>query len=166
MIASDKKADWLWRLPAIEVLRCIWIQQFYREDTGIRWRTGTEGSIFINSPHDPDAHYARKYTTSWVGYKVHMTETGDDDLPHLIPHVETAIAPAADGEAVEPIHRALEEKDLLPDTHLADTGYVDADLLVTSKRDFDVGLLGPTKGDRRWQAQAGKGLSASSFQVD
>lgn len=170
MIASDEAAQWLWRIPAVDVMRRVWVQQFYRDATGTRWRTGTEGIppslVFINSPHDPDAHYARKYTTSWVGYKVHLTETCDDGLPHLITHVETTAAPAADGVVVEPIHRALEEKGLLPGTHLADTGYVDAELLVASKRDYEIDLLGPTKGDRRWQARAGKGFSASSFQVD
>ena len=36
---------------------------------------------FISSPYDPDAHYARKHATSWVGYKVHLTETCEDDTP-------------------------------------------------------------------------------------
>jgi hypothetical protein len=39
---------------------------------------------FIHSPDDGEAHDARKHTTQWVGDKVQLTETCDDDLPHLI----------------------------------------------------------------------------------
>jgi transposase len=43
-----------------------------------------------------------------VGYKVHRTETCDDDLPHLSTNVETTIGPAADGAATPRIHAALQ----------------------------------------------------------
>jgi hypothetical protein len=39
---------------------------------------------FIRSPDDGEAHDARTHTTQWVGDKVQLTETCDDDLPHLI----------------------------------------------------------------------------------
>jgi len=32
----------------------------------------------------------------WVGYKVHFTETCDEDFPHLITHVETTQASIQD----------------------------------------------------------------------
>jgi hypothetical protein len=50
-------------------------------------------SLFISSPYEPDAHLARTRTIQWVGYKVHLTETCEDDLPTLITHVETTPAP-------------------------------------------------------------------------
>jgi transposase len=43
-----------------------------------------------------------------VGYKVHLTETWEDDFPHLITHVETTIGPAANGAATQKIHTALQ----------------------------------------------------------
>ena len=46
---------------------------------------------------------ATKRATSWVGYKVHVTETCDDDLPHLITDVGTTIAPASDVDQLVPI---------------------------------------------------------------
>lgn len=51
-------------------------------------------TIFLSTPYDPEAHYAKKRSTSWVGYKVHLTETCDDDAPHLITHVQTSLAPS------------------------------------------------------------------------
>lgn len=157
--------SWLRQVPAIETLRRIWLQQYYRTETQTCWRTEQEGlppsARFLNSPYDPDAHYAKKRSTSWVGYKVHLTETCDDDRPHLITHVETTAAPMADSDAMEPIHGALAATDLLPSVHLVDTGYVDAKLLVSSRGEHDVDLLGPARVDDHWQAQEAKGFAAS-----
>ena len=77
---------------------------------------------FVNSPYDDEAHDARKHTTSLVGDKVHVTETCEDALPCLVTHVETAAGPTADGDATPAIHRALEGRDRLLDTHIVDTG--------------------------------------------
>lgn len=125
--APDAPA-WLSQVPAVEILRQVWVQQYYRAETELRWRTEAEGTpssvLMIGSPYDPQAHYAQKHTTSWVGYKVHVTESCDEDTPHLITHVETTAAPTGDGDAIPPIHKALRNKNLLPDRHLVDTGYV------------------------------------------
>src|SRR5262249_29013896 len=86
----------------------------------------------ISSPYDSEAHYARKRSASWIGYKAHLTETCDEERPNLITHVETTAAPIGDSDAVGPIHEALEKKDLLPSTHLVDAGYVEAKLLASA----------------------------------
>lgn len=79
-----------------------------------------------------------------MGYKVHLTETCETDLPLLITHVETTAAPIPDDAMLPPIHAELDRKALLPDEHLVDTGYVDAQLLVESQQDYHVHLIGPT----------------------
>jgi transposase len=53
----------------------------------------------ISSPYDLDAHYAKKHTTTWIGYKAHFTETCEPNELHLITHVETTAGPIADGVA-------------------------------------------------------------------
>ena len=121
---------------------------------------------FISSPYDVDAHYARKRSTSWVGYKVHLTETCDDDSPHLITHVETTTGPVADGSVVGCIHETLKVKDLLPRTHLVDMGYVDAELLANSQQEYGVDLFGPARGDIHAQARAGDGFDVQHFPID
>ncbi len=59
---SDLLADK--EIPAVEILRCVIVQQFYVNEQGIRWRTGIEGlppsMVFINSPSDLDALLAEK----------------------------------------------------------------------------------------------------------
>jgi transposase len=151
-------------------MRQVWLQQYWVEGGKIGWRTEKEGippaSRFISSPYDQDAHYARKYTNSWVGYKVHITETCEEDSPNLITNVATTAGPIADGDSTEPIHESLKKKDLLPSTHIVDTGYLDARVLVKSQKDFGVNLLGPTRPDYKWQAKAKQGFAAEHFQVD
>jgi transposase len=167
---AEDAPHWLRPLPAVETLRRVWVQQYYRTETEVRWRSGEDGlppaAQFISSPYDPEAHYAKKRTTSWVGYKVHLTESCEEGTPHLITHVETTSAPVADGEATTRIQEALAQKSLLPSTHLVDTGYVDAPVLAASQRDYGVELLGPTRADYHGQAHEQKGFAASNFQID
>ena len=167
---APETPTWLAQVPAIEILRRVWVQQFYRTEKETRWRTEQESFppclLMIGSPYDPQAHYAKKHTTSWAGYKVHLTESCEENQLHLITHVETTAAPTGDSQVIPLIHEALQEQDLLPDRHLVDTGYVEAELLVERKRDYDVDLYGPARGDHKRQAREAKGFAAEQFQVD
>jgi transposase len=170
---------WLRQIPAVELLRQAWLQNFSimgdAPTTGpkapplVRWRTDQEGFppslLMVASPYDPEVHYAKKQSTIWIGYKVHLTETCDEGGPHLISHVETTPAPVVDRDALADIHAALETKGLLPDTHLVDAGYVAADQLVASRKK-GVTLLGPAPKDYQWQARSGEGFSVQDFLLD
>ena len=101
---------WLREVPAVAILRRVWMQNYRWDGTQLHWREADNippAARFISSPYDSEAHYARKHTTQWVGYKVHITETCEDDLPHLITHIETTPGPTADGAATPKIHAAL-----------------------------------------------------------
>jgi hypothetical protein len=54
---------------------------------------------------------------------VQLTESCDEDLPHIITDVETTVATTQDVTVVPSIHQALGEKDLLPQQHLVDQAY-------------------------------------------
>jgi transposase len=156
-------------VPAVAILRRVWIQNYWWEGAQLRWREADNippAARFLSSPYAPEAPYARKHTTQWVGYKVHITETCEDDLPHLITHIDTTPGPAADGAATPQIHAALEQRGLLPSTHIVDTGFLDADLFVQSRDDYGVDLLGPTRLDDHWQAREGAGFDVQHFQID
>ena len=109
---------------------------------------------------------AAKRSTTWVGYKVHLTETCEAHLPLIITHVETTAAPVSDDAMTATIHAELERKDLLPTQHLVDTGYVDANLLVESERDYQIDLVGPTCKNYQWQATQQTGYDADHFLID
>lgn len=50
---------WLREVPAVETLRRVWVQQYYRHGGGVRWRTAKEGippaRLVVSSPYDKDA---------------------------------------------------------------------------------------------------------------
>ena len=155
--------------PCIEILRRVWVQQYYLEAGVVQWRTPDHlppHKQLICSPYDPQARNRTKRDVNWTGYTVHLTETCDSDKPHLITHVETTPATTGDVEMTEIIHEALAAQDLLPGEHLVDTAYVDAQHLLTSQVKYDLDLVGPVPGDSSWQAQAAQGFDLSCFQVD
>jgi transposase len=145
-LEAPSTADWLKTLPAVMTLRTIWEQQFEPIEQGGQWRTepALPAAELINSPYDLDARYGKKRSTLWVGFKVHFTQTCDDDAPQLITHVATTPAPIPDEKALPSIHTGLAQKDLLPDQHLVDAGYVDATNLIESRASYGVDLVGPT----------------------
>lgn len=146
---------WLRAMPTARRLRWVSIQQYFVNEASLRWRTEADGlppsSRFLSSPDDPDAHLANKGTTQWVGNKIHLTETCEEDLPELITNVETTSASIVDGTTTPKIHQHLQSNDLLPTEHIVDTGYLDAQLLVDRHKDNGVNLVGPTRANDHWQ---------------
>src|SRR5258707_1380614 len=94
LLAWVRQADapiWLKEIPAVEILRKVWIQQFCVQEGQISWRSHENippASRLISSPYGTQAHLSVKRDTVWTGYKAHLTETCDDGLPHLITHVK------------------------------------------------------------------------------
>ena len=86
---------WLRELPAVGVLRRVLLQNYTRTITEdgrevIRRREKQPdgdglppGHARIASPYDTDARWAarRDSSSSWLGYKLHITETCDDPPP-------------------------------------------------------------------------------------
>jgi len=155
-------------VPAVEVLRQVWLQQYYGPQR-IVWRTQVDSpptAHIICSPYDLDARYGTKRDTTWIGYKVHVTETCDLDAPQLITNVMTTSATTLDVTTTPAIQQRLADHDRLPSIHLMDGGYIDAEHLVTSQTKHQVTLCGPVMPDTSWQARAGRGYAASAFRVD
>jgi transposase len=156
-------------LPGVEILRRIWLQQYYLEAGQVHWREAGNtppAALMIESPYDAEAHFARKRATEWVGYKGHLTETCDDDLPQVITHVATTPATQADTDLPALIHRELAAKDLLPQEHLLDAGYVDAGNLVASQARHGVDLIGPVRADTTVQGRMGQGFALACFAIN
>lgn len=163
---------WLREIPAVQTLRQVWVQQFYRSDVPddpIRLHGKGEqppSAVLISSPYDPEARWCTKRETTWVGYRVHLTETCDDDAPHLITHVATTPATTIDVEMTATIQAELAAHELLPAEHLVDSGYIDAELLVTSAQEHQIDLLGPVIVDPSWQAKESPDFTAAQFAID
>jgi len=154
---------------ALHVLHLVWIQQFYGPDRAGEWRKATDlppACKMINSPYDPDAQYSRKRKMTWTGYKAHLSESCDDDRPHLITHVETTPATEPDCVTLPTIHMALAAKALLPAEHLIDAGYMNIDNLVNSRQSQQIELIGPMRPDSSRQARTQNGYDIAHFVID
>jgi len=157
-------------IPAVQILRRVWVQQFYAPAPGqpLRWRVAEDlppAPLLISSPYDVDARYSKKRETEWVGYKVHLTESCDPDTPHLLTDVQTTVATTPDHALTGVIQQQLQGRDLAPSEHVVDAGYVTAERLVESQQ-AQIDLVGPTAPEPGWQAKAGDGFAASCFVID
>ena len=155
----------------VATLRQVWQTHFERNAGALpRWRDAAEGPPVgerIQSPYDPQMHYSTKRKLEWSGcYKVHVTETCDPRSAHLITHVETRPAMEPDTSATATIHKRLAIRGLLPAKHFVDSGYVDADLLVSSRRDHGVSLEGSVRKISTWASRAGGGYDMPNFKID
>ena len=59
-LRRDAAAAWLWQVPAVEVLRRVWLTQFYLDDGRVRWRTAADlapAGQRINTPYDAEATF-------------------------------------------------------------------------------------------------------------
>lgn len=168
-IYGDSAPPELRGLVEVELLRQVWLQQYYVENGQLKWRDKDNlppQHLLIQSPYDPEARNRTKRQLNWTGYTAHFTETCDPDTPNLITHVETTPATTADIHVTPRIHTALAQKELLPGEHVVDTAYVDAELMLTSRTNYAIDLVGPVPPDPSWQAQAGQGFACACFQID
>jgi transposase len=168
-IDAASEQPWLQELPAIQTLRQVWAEQYLEVNGTLSWREVKDipsPAALIASPYDPEARYSTKRDVEWVGYKVHLTETCDADLPRLLVNVETTPATTPDDHMLAVVHASLAPRALLPTEHLVDKGYTDSQVLVESQRTYGVTLIGPVADDPSWQARAGAGFDKAHFLVD
>jgi transposase len=169
---ATTSAPYLRTLPAVEALRQMWVQQYYRcsvpgKEEG-RWRTTEEqppAAVRITSPYELEARYCTKRDTQWVGYKLHLSETCEPEYPDLMTQVLTPPSTTPDCTMGPPILQDLAARDLLPGTHLLDSGSVDADFLVTAQQ-HQVDVVGPPFGSYSWQHKIAHGYDLQAFVLD
>src|SRR5205814_2090722 len=92
------------------LLRRVWGAEFASAEGRLRLRDPKElpsATDQVETPYEPDARYGTKGGLHWVGYKVHLTETRDDEGPLLLTQVDTTVAPASDMQQLAAIHRRL-----------------------------------------------------------
>ncbi len=168
-VYEAQELPWLAEIPAVEVLRQVWLQQFMVQAGQLRLRQAGNlppAELMIQSPYDAQARYSVKRQTEWTGYKVHLTETCDADAPHLITNVETTPATTQDETLTAIIHAHLDQQGRLPQEHLVDAGYTAADHFVTSQKEHQLQLIGPVQLDSSWQARTGAGFDLAHFVID
>lgn len=179
-LEDDQVSEEIRDLPIIDTLCRIWQRHYERSDEGtttkgeggkrqVRFKANRElpkAAEGIESPYDIDARYRNKRDTKWTGYMVHVSETCEEKTPHLLTHVHTTAASVHEAMCTDDIHQGLSDKDLAPGDHLADAAYVSADLLVKSREDYGIELLGPTRPDVNWQSRVEGAYRTDDFALD
>lgn len=87
--------------------------------------------------------------------------------PRLITQVETRPAYEQDHRAtLLAIQDQLTKASLCPSEHIVDAGYVSPKVMLRSKADYDVILVGPVHADPSWQARTPCAYDIARFSVD
>jgi transposase len=167
-------------LPVIETLRRTWQRHYERipdeasaDDTRlepqVRFKTSDTlppAAESIESPYDADARYRHTRDTQWTGYLVHLSETGEPAMPHLLTHGHTTPATVHEAQCTAVIPQALVDKDLPPSEHLVDAADIDAAWLVTSEETHGIVLRGPRRPHVSWQSHVEGSYTVEHCEVD
>ena len=189
---------WARELAAVQVLRTVLLQNFTRtvdeqgrevisrREPGLGKTGLPPGSLKIGSPYDPQARWSVKKDLTWLGYKLHISETcqdppgcgcppdpaaarparcGHDTRPNLITHVATTIAPVPDAAMTMPVNQALHRKGLPPARHYQDSGYA-APQAIAEAAQLGIVLVTPLLASTSWQARTETGYDRSAFTID
>jgi len=153
-------------LPEVGLLRQVFEQHYEEKKGKLVWRDEKPVETII-SPYDTEARCGCKRDEVWPGYKVHLTETCDQDpaCPHLVVNVETTPANVHDCELTEPISSHLKEQDLTPAEQYVDMGYTSGTHIVT-QAGMGTEIIGPVAPDGSWQHREKNGYEASDFHLD
>lgn len=155
-------------LPRVKLLQQMWAQQLEIKEGKVCFLAAEKlapvGERF-DSPYDAEAKFGKKRSTSWQGYKVHLTETCGAENPHLITNVITTEAFLPDTEVNFKIHEDLPEKGLSPGIHLVDAGYPENEWVWQSQKE-GIHVVGPARPNYHWQAKEGKGFALKDFIID
>lgn len=157
-------------VPEVEVLRQMWVQHFHLVEGEVRRRNPKDrppGAIRLVTPYDIEARGSVERDTFWDGFKVHLTETCEPDVPNLITNVVTTVSTVPDVAMTSAIHAGLAARSCLPAEHWVDAGYPTAAHIVAAQDDHGVELHGPIGPDTTPQAQVrSKGHGQDAFIID
>jgi transposase len=164
--AADAPSE-LKDLQSVGVLRTIWHQQFECVDGSMQFRPkgGIGGGERIETPYDPEARWSEKRGDGWVGYKLQVTETEDDDKPHLITDIAVTPATQYDGTALPNIRARQQARGVLPSERYADCGYISG-TLIADGRPMGEELIGPMRTASTPQSRLPDGFTHADFQID
>lgn len=104
-------------LAEVESLRTVLAQQFPQGPSQPPAQRRPMGKEVIESPHEPEARYGQKRGKDWLGYKAQVSETCQDDQPHLIIDLEPSGALDNDSPELPHIQARLQAQGLLPAEH-------------------------------------------------
>ncbi len=108
---------------------------------------------------------ARSVCKSGSGGKVQVTETDDEDQPHLITDIAATCSSHTDYTALPEIQARLKARQCLLSKQYADSGYVSGpNLAHSAQREID--LIGPVFAVISRQSKIPQGITTKQFVID
>jgi len=148
-------------LAEVKTLRTVLQQQFPSGSGKPPAPTRPSGGETIESPHETQARRSTKRGNSWIGYKFQVSESCDEDRPHLIVDIDVTPATANDCPELPKIQTRLKERDLLPGEQQVDQGYMSGKRLAESQA-LGIKLMGIPLND----TQGPQGFRQADFAID
>jgi len=158
----------LGELPQVQTLQTVWQQCYQRDAQGqVKWRDGPRPAAKerMISPYETDARVGCKGNMTGLGYRTHLSETCEANLPEVVVQVQTTVAPINDVDQLLPIQQDLLKQGLRPHEQLVDGGYLESEQMLTSAK-LGIQVHGPALSDQSWQARAKGGYTLKEFEVD
>lgn len=154
-------------LAAVQLLARVWAQQFRRQGEQVAWRPGGpyDGHSEIHTPHDPEARWSAKRGVGRLGYRLQVTDTDDDGLPHLLTDIALTSHTQGDVTALPQIEARLGQRHLAPSRHLTDAAYFSGGQAQACARQ-GIDLISPAPPDTSPQARLPGGLTNGQFDFD
>jgi transposase len=149
-------------------LRTVWAQQYEIGEAQLVFRDlhGYDGRLQIQSPHDAEARWSKKGRSSWVGYKLQLSETDDEELPHLITDIAITSSVEGDTSALAEIAQRQAARAVLPAERYADQAYVSGTTLAEGAQRGEDLIAPAPSSDPSPQARLPDGLTQAHFQID
>lgn len=138
-------------VAAVKVLRQVLEQQFPGGPDSPPPAKRPSGKQVIESPHESEARFGKKRDKKWTGYKAQVTETCDDELPHLIIDLEPNGGAEHDSQALAGIQQRLIQREIPPGEQYVDQSYVSGELIHQSQK-AGITLMGKPLADTHPQA--------------
>ncbi|MFD7906175.1 hypothetical protein ACFV4G_28515 [Kitasatospora sp. NPDC059747] len=153
------------RLPWVEVLRQVWVQQYWYDETGaLRWRGPKQTRDRLSRRHSPrrsmsadasdgrpDPALARVQWSSVEIVSPHDPQArfshkpGKAEWVGYKDHQTETCDPEQDIDALERIHSNLAARDLAPAERLVDGGYTSPATIHRARTEYGIDLVGPVR---------------------
>lgn len=155
--------DELKALPEVKQLRRVLEEQYSRgEDGETKPRPpGQAKGDVITTPHDPEARYGNKGGQGWVGYKLQVTETANDEF-RFITDVEIVEAMRQDNQCLTAIQKRLVQRGVPPGKQYVDRAYMSGRHIAESQ-DKGIDLRGYVREGNKSKPE---GFRLRDFQID
>ena len=149
------------QLEELQTMRTVWEQRYHWVDGKVAPRADLpQMKEVVVTPHDPGIRVGKKRGKTWLGEKVHVSETAETGEQSFITDVTTTNAASRDNESLPEVREQLAERDLKPGEQYVDAGYVTGKSIADSEADGVI-LMGPPLRDT-----SSNTLKISAFTID